>query len=311
MAASSLVFGPSITAIARVFWATAISASATGLNCEKPGAIRMRDFISAPRCFEIERRLSERLDVPVFHDDQHGTAVVVLAALRNALRVVGKELEDVRIVLVGAGAAGTAVLKVVLAGARHVVVCDADGVVHVERDDLHPSLRWTAENTNADALSGALSDVIPGADVFIGVSAPNILSAADVESMNDDAIVFALANPDPEIDPAVARRHARVVATGRSDHPNQINNVLAFPGIFRGLLDAQAHGVDPSVLLAASEAIAASVTDDELNENYVIPSVFHHDVHDRVAAAVRQAAERAAREHPIDVPGEAHEILVQ
>lgn len=261
----------------------AMSPGFAGINLED---------ISAPRCFEIEARLSERLDIPVFHDDQHGTAVVVLAALRNALRVVGKELADVRIVLAGAGAAGTAVLKVVLAaGAEHVVVCDADGVVHADRPGLDPSLVWTAEHTNADGLTGSLRDVISGADVFVGVSAPNILSAEDVESMNPDAIVFALANPDPEIDPGVARRHAAVVATGRSDYPNQINNVLAFPGIFRGLLDAQARSVDSSILLAASDAIAASVRDDELNANYIIPSVFHHDVHDRVAAAIREAAD--------------------
>ncbi len=259
----------------------AMSPGFAGINLED---------ISAPRCFEIEARLSERLDIPVFHDDQHGTAVVVLAALRNALRVVEKDLSDVRIVLAGAGAAGTAVLKVVLAaGAKHVVVCDADGVVHSDRPALDPSLVWIAEHTNLDGLSGSLRDVISGADVFIGVSAPNILSAEDVESMNPDSVVFALANPDPEIDPGVARRHAAVVATGRSDYPNQINNVLAFPGIFRGLLDAQARGVDSGVLLAASDAIAASVSDEELNANYIIPSVFHHDVHDRVAAAIREA----------------------
>ena len=257
----------------------AISPGFAGINLED---------ISAPRCFEVEKRLRDRLDIPVFHDDQHGTAVVVLAALRNALRVVDKQLEDVRIVLAGAGAAGTAVLKIMLAaGARHVVVCDAEGVVHVGREGLDPSLVWTAEHTNADGLSGRLADVIGGADVFVGVSAPNILGADDVESMADDAVVFALANPDPEIDPALARRHARVVATGRSDYPNQINNVLAFPGIFRGLLDVQARGVRPSVLLAASDAIAATVTDDELNANYIIPSVFHPEVHDRVAAAIR------------------------
>ena len=226
---------------------------------------------------------------------------MVLAALRNALRVVGKQLADARIVLVGAGAAGTAVLKVLLhAGAAHVVVCDVDGVVHVGRAGLDQSLQWTAEHTNADGRTGTLQEVLPGADVFIGVSAPNLLQAADVEAMADGAIVFALANPTPEIDPAIARRHAAVVATGRSDYPNQINNVLAFPGIFRGLLDAQSHGIGMEVLLAAADAVASSVTPDELNANYVIPSVFHHDVHQLVAAAVRAAAERAdaASQHP-------------
>jgi malate dehydrogenase (oxaloacetate-decarboxylating) len=270
----------------------AISPGFAGINLED---------ISAPRCFEIEARLRERLDIPVFHDDQHGTAIVVLAALRNALAVVGKDLAEARIVLVGAGAAGTAVLKVLLhAGAVHVVVCDVEGVVHAGRDGLDASLEWTAANTNADGLVGTLHDVLPGADVFIGVSAPNLLSAQDVEGMADDAIVFALANPDPEIDPAVARRHAAVVATGRSDYPNQINNVLAFPGIFRGLLDAQSHGISMEVLLAAADAIAGSVSSDELNANYIVPSVFHHDVHVRVAAAVQAAARLAdeASQHP-------------
>jgi malate dehydrogenase (oxaloacetate-decarboxylating) len=247
--------------------------------------------ISAPRCFEIEARLRERLDIPVFHDDQHGTAVVVLAALRNALRVVGKELPTARIVLVGAGAAGTAVLKVLLhAGAVDVVVCDVAGVVHAGRPDLEDSLAWTAAHTNPRGLTGSLRDVLPGADVFIGVSAPNILGAEDVQAMADDAIVFALANPDPEIDPAIARRHAAVVATGRSDHPNQINNVLAFPGIFRGLLDAHSHGIGMDVLTAAAAAIADSVSDDERGPNYIIPSVFHADVHQQVAAAVEAAS---------------------
>jgi len=270
----------------------AISPGFAGINLED---------ISAPRCFEIEARLRERLDIPVFHDDQHGTAVVVLAALRNALTVVGKDLARARIVLVGAGAAGTAVLKVLLhAGAVDVVVCDVQGVVHAGRQGMDPNLAWIADHTNVDGLTGTLREALPGADVFIGVSAPNLLTAEDVEGMADDAIVFALANPDPEIDPAIARRHAAVVATGRSDYPNQINNVLAFPGIFRGLLDAQSHGIGIDVLLAAADAIAGSVSADELNANYVIPSVFHHDVHVRVAAAVRAAAEKAdgASEHP-------------
>jgi len=256
----------------------AISPGFAGINLED---------IAAPRCFEIEQRLRERLDIPVFHDDQHGTAVVVLAALRNALRVVGKTLPDARIVLVGAGAAGTAVLKVLLhAGAADVVVCDVDGVVHVDRPDLHESLQWTAEHTNTAGITGTLRDALPGADVFIGVSAPDLIDADDVETMADDSIVFALANPDPEIDPALARRHAAVVATGRSDYPNQINNVLAFPGIFRGLLDARSRGIGMDVLTAAADAIADSVSADELGPNYIIPSVFHAEVHQKVAAAV-------------------------
>ena len=263
----------------------AISPGFAGINLED---------ISAPRCFEVEARLRERLDIPVFHDDQHGTAVVVLAALRNALTVVGKDLPKARIVLVGAGAAGTAVLKVLLhAGAVDVTVCDVQGVVHRGRDGMDPSLAWIAEHTNAAGRTGTLREALPGADVFIGVSAPNLITAEDVEQMAPGSIVFALANPDPEIDPAIARRHASVVATGRSDYPNQINNVLAFPGIFRGLLDAQSHGIGMEVLLAAADAIAGSVSADELNANYVVPSVFHHDVHQRVAAAVRKAAVRA------------------
>ncbi|MGA9714634.1 MAG: NAD-dependent malic enzyme [Aeromicrobium sp.] len=247
--------------------------------------------ISAPRCFEIEQRLRDRLDIPVFHDDQHGTAVVVLAALRNALRVVGKTLPTARIVLVGAGAAGTAVLKVLLhAGAREVLVCDVEGVVHVGRPGLHESLVWTAENTNRAGVTGSLRAALPGADVFIGVSAPGLIDADDVQAMADDAIVFALANPDPEIEPSVARRHAAVVATGRSDHPNQINNVLAFPGIFRGLLDARSRGIGMDVLTAAADAIADSVSADELGPNYIIPSVFHAEVHHKVAAAVHEAS---------------------
>ena len=263
----------------------AISPGFAGINLED---------ISAPRCFEIEARLRERLDIPVFHDDQHGTAIVVLAALRNALRVVGKDLSQARVVMAGAGAAGTAVLKLLLhAGMKDVVVCDVDGVVHRDRGYTDDSLRWIAENTNPRGFSGTLREAMPGADVFIGVSAPNLLTAADVETMAEGSIVFALANPDPEIDPALARQHATVVATGRSDYPNQINNVLAFPGIFRGLLDAQSHGIGTEVLLAAAGAIADTVTADELNANYIIPSVFNPHVHQRVAEAVRAASEAA------------------
>jgi malate dehydrogenase (oxaloacetate-decarboxylating) len=263
----------------------AISPGFAGINLED---------ISAPRCFEIEARLRELLDIPVFHDDQHGTAIVVLASLRNALRVVGKELSEVRVVMSGAGAAGTAILRGMLAaGATDVVVADINGVVHSGRDDLDDSLRWVASATNPRELTGTLKEAMVDADVFIGVSAPNIIGGEDVAAMADDSIVFALANPVPEIDPGIARQHAAVVATGRSDYPNQINNVLAFPGVFRGLLDASATQVDTELLLAAARAISEAVHADELNANYIIPSVFHADVHTCVAAAVRAAAEAA------------------
>ena len=264
----------------------AISPGFAGINLED---------ISAPRCFEIEARLRERLDIPVFHDDQHGTAIVVLASLTNALRVVEKDLGDVQVVMSGAGAAGSAILKLLIrAGLKKVIVCDIDGAIHAQRVDMDPSIEWIATHTNAEGRSGTLKEVLPGADVFIGVSAPNILSAEDIVTMAEKSVVFALANPDPEIEPSLARRHATVVATGRSDYPNQINNVLAFPGVFRGLLDAQSRTVNDSVLVAAAEAIAAAVTDDELNANYIIPSVFHPDVHKRVAAAVRRACTTAS-----------------
>ncbi len=270
----------------------AISPGFAGINLED---------ISAPRCFEIERRLRDILDIPVFHDDQHGTAIVVLAALTNALRVVGKPLGDVRIVMSGAGAAGTAILRLLLeAGARDVVVADVEGVVYRDRPGLHESLFALAESTNKTHLTGSLKEAVVGADVFIGVSAPNVLDGDDVAAMGPDAIVFALANPVPEIDPGVARRHAAVVATGRSDYPNQINNVLAFPGVFRGLLDAMANQIDDSLLVAAAEAIAGVVTESELNANYIIPSVFHADVHTSVATAVRAAAEASSKVATID-----------
>jgi malate dehydrogenase (oxaloacetate-decarboxylating) len=269
----------------------AVSPGFAGINLED---------ISAPRCFEIEARLRDQLDIPVFHDDQHGTAIVVLAALSNALRVVGKEMAEVRVVMSGAGAAGTAILRLLLAaGVRDVVVADVEGVIHRERPGLHESLSWLAEATNAAGVTGNLKDALVGADVFVGVSAPNLLTGADVSTMAADSIVFALANPVPEIDPGEAREHAAVVATGRSDYPNQINNVLAFPGVFRGLLDASATHVDDQLLIAAAEAIASTVSDDELNANYITPSVFHAEVHTAVASAVRQAAERSGRTAPV------------
>jgi malate dehydrogenase (oxaloacetate-decarboxylating) len=254
------------------------------------GGINLED-ISAPRCFEVERRLRGLLDIPVFHDDQHGTAIVVMAALTNALRVVGKKLPQVRIAMAGAGAAGTAVLKLLLgAGATNVVVCDDRGAVHLARPGLNDSLRWIAENTNSDGYAGDLAGAVRGADVFIGLSAPGILSGADVAAMARNAIVFALANPDPEVDPEAAMEHAAVVATGRSDYPNQINNVLAFPGVFRGLLDAQSRTVSDEMLIAAAQALADVVSPDEIGPHYIIPSVFHPDVASSVAVAVRDAA---------------------
>ncbi|HLK94540.1 MAG TPA: NAD-dependent malic enzyme [Nocardioidaceae bacterium] len=269
----------------------AIAPGFAGINLED---------ISAPRCFEIEKRLRDALDIPVFHDDQHGTAIVVLAALTNALRVVDKALPDVQMVMCGAGAAGTAVLRLLLhagagSGKGSVVVTDVEGIVHRERPGLDGELRWVAENTNPADVQGDLRAAMSGADVFVGVSAPGLLDADDVATMSDDAIVFALANPDPEIEPGEARRHAAVVATGRSDHPNQINNVLAFPGVFRGLLDSRSRTITLDVLQAAASAIAAVVTDSELNADYVIPSVFHPEVHDHVAESVRDAA-RTSRE---------------
>ena len=247
--------------------------------------------ISAPRCFEVEARLREQLDIPVFHDDQHGTAIVVLAALYNALRVVDKAIADVRIVRSGAGAAGTAIIKLLLAaGARDVVVADIEGVVHRNRAGITGELAWLAEHTNSLDVTGSLTEALVGADVFIGVSAPNLLTGDHIATMADQAVVFALANPEPEIDPLEAMQHAAVVATGRSDFPNQINNVLAFPGVFRGLIDARSKEITPTMLLAAARALAGVVTDDQLNAAYITPSVFNADVHSAVADAVRRAA---------------------
>jgi malate dehydrogenase (oxaloacetate-decarboxylating) len=260
------------------------------------GGINLED-ISAPRCFEVERRLREQLDIPVFHDDQHGTAIAVLAALTNALRVVGKDLANVRIAMAGAGAAGTAVLKLLLnAGAKDVISVDDRGAVYKGRPDNNANLDWIAEHTNSGGYTGNLAGAVKGADVFIGVSAPNVLSGDDVKTMNSDAIVFALANPEPEVDPDAAREYAAVVATGRSDYPNQINNVLVFPGVFRGLLDAQSTTITDRTLLAAARALADVVAPDELGPDYVIPSVFHPDVASTVAAAVRDAAGGTAHE---------------
>jgi len=252
------------------------------------GGINLED-ISAPRCFEIEARLRELLDIPVFHDDQHGTAVVVLAALRNALKLVKKDLSKTTIVLSGAGAAGTAIARLlVLAGAKNIIGFDSNGVINKKSSAQNDMRKWFVENCNPHQFDGTLSEALKGADVFIGVSAPNVVSESDVESMAKDSIVFALANPDPEIDPVLARKHAAVVATGRSDQPNQINNVLAFPGIFRGLLDAGASKITDELLVACADAIASCVSEQQLNASFIVPSVFDPNVVKAVADAVKR-----------------------
>jgi len=253
------------------------------------GGINLED-ISAPRCFEIEARLRELLDIPVFHDDQHGTAVVVLAALRNALKLVQKDLAKTKIVLSGAGAAGTAIARLlVLAGAKNIIGFDSSGVINKKSNAYDSMRQWFIDNCNPEQFGGTLSQAIKGADIFIGVSAPNVLTESDVQSMAKGAIVFALANPDPEIDPVLARKHAAVVATGRSDQPNQINNVLAFPGIFRGLLDAGASKITDELLVACADAIASCVSESQLNASFIVPSVFDPNVVKSVADAVKES----------------------
>ncbi len=254
------------------------------------GGVNLED-IAAPACFEVEQRLQESLDVPVFHDDQHGTAVVVLAALRNSLELVGKKIEAVRVVVSGMGAAGVAVTKMLVqAGAGEVVGVDRQGALHGGRGELPPSKRWVAEHTNAAGRRGSLHEVLLGADVFVGVSAPGLLTPDDLRSMAPDPVVFALANPDPEIAPEEAGGVAAVIATGRSDYPNQINNVLCFPGFFRGALDSGATTVTDGMKLAAAAAIAEAVPADELSPTYVVPNVFDHRVAGLVAEAVADAA---------------------
>ncbi|WP_226346845.1 NAD-dependent malic enzyme [Agilicoccus flavus] len=253
------------------------------------GGINLED-IAAPGAFEVEERLVEALDIPVFHDDQHGTAIVTVAALQNALKLVGKRHEDVRVVVAGVGAAGVAVTKMLMgAGVRHIVGVDRKGAVHTGRDDLNSSKQWFAQNTNHDKVAGAISDVIGGADVFVGLAGPNLLTVDDVRSMAADPIVFAMANPNPEIRPELIQDIAAVIATGRSDFPNQINNVLAFPGIFRGAFDARARRITENMKLAAAHAIA-DVVGDDLHPQYIIPTAFDH----RVAPAVAEAARAAA-----------------
>ena len=254
------------------------------------GGINLED-ISAPRCFEIEDRLRAELDIPVFHDDQHGTAIVVLAALLNALQVVGKQLEDVKIVTTGCGAAGTAVTKILLgAGAGRIVGCDEGGALYAGRPGLSPAKAAYAEFTNPDGERGSADDVLAGADVFIGVSVPGAVSRAGIEQMAADAIVFALANPRPEIDPEEVDDLAAVIATGRSDYPNQINNLLAFPGVFRGALDVRARTITPAMELAAAGALAAVIDEEHRARDYVVPSVFDRSVAPAVAKAVAAAA---------------------
>ena len=254
------------------------------------GGINLED-ISAPRCFEIEARLRELLDIPVFHDDQHGTAIVVLAALTNALKLVKKDLKSSKIVLSGVGAAGTAVARLLVAkGAKNIIGFDKDGLVFEDKGEADPMRKWFVTNCSPGSFRGDIHEAMKDADVFIGVSAPNVLSEADIKSMAKGAIVFALANPDPEIDPALARKHAAVVATGRSDQPNQINNVLAFPGIFRGLLDAGITKITDSMLVLAAEAIASCVAEEQLNANFIVPSVFDLNVVQKVAAAVKKSS---------------------
>ena len=257
------------------------------------GGINLED-ISAPRCFEIEKRLKEEIDIPVFHDDQHGTAIVVCAGLLNALKLVGKQMENVNIVINGAGSAGISIAKLLMQfGAGNIVLVDKNGAVSVDEDWLNPAQRAMAEVTNKHNERGSLAEVIKGKDVFIGVSAPKVVTAEMVASMAADAIVFAMANPTPEIMPEeAAKGGARVIATGRSDYPNQINNVLVFPGIFRGALDARATDITEEMKLAAARAIAAIVTDEELTEEYIIPGAFDKRVAPAVANAVMECAKR-------------------
>jgi malate dehydrogenase (oxaloacetate-decarboxylating) len=257
------------------------------------GAVNLED-ISAPRCFEIEQRLDDLLDIPIFHDDQHGTAIVVLAALINALKVVDKQPQNLRVAIAGAGAAGVACTKILLDyGVEDIVVCDRQGAIAAGREQGMTDIKyWLAENTNPRRVHGSLLDALEGADVFLGVSGANILDVSDLERMAPDPIVFALANPDPEVDPVAAQAVARVMATGRSDFPNQINNVLAFPGVMRGALDAQATRINEEMKAAAAHAIAGLVSRRELSTEYIIPSVFNALVAPAVAKAVEQAAYR-------------------
>jgi malate dehydrogenase (oxaloacetate-decarboxylating) len=262
------------------------------VQCIAPvyGGINLED-ISAPRCFEIEARLRNLLDIPVFHDDQHGTATVVYAALFNALRVVGKEMKDIRVVVLGVGAAGVAISKLLLAeGVGDIVGVNRNGILQEDDARLDEDRRWLAAHTNVDKRTGDLTDAMTGADVFIGVSGPNLVTEEQLKVLAPKSIVFALANPDPEVDPILARRYAAIVATGRSDEPNQINNVLAFPGIFRGLLDVGASKITEEIEIAAGRAIADVVKENELSADYIVPTVFNPNVVTAVAEAVQKVA---------------------
>jgi malate dehydrogenase (oxaloacetate-decarboxylating) len=262
------------------------------------GGINLED-ISSPRCFEIESRLVDELDIPVFHDDQHGTAIVVLAALINACRLTGRRLEDLTVAMVGAGAAGVAVAKILMgAGVTAIVACDRYGAIHTGRTDyqdgsMNTPKTWLAEHTNSEGMQGSIEDVMAGRDLFVGLSGPGLISAESLKRMNRDPFVFAMANPDPEVRPEEAAPYVRVMATGRSDYPNQINNVLAFPGIFRGALDVRATMITEEMKSAAARGIASVVSDSELSEDYIVPSVFNRDVSLAVAAAVANEAERS------------------
>lgn len=263
-----------------------ISGSFAGVNLED---------ISAPRCFEIERKLKEKCDIPIFHDDQHGTAIITLAGLTNALRLVGKKKEEVKVVVNGAGAAAISITRLLLtAGVKHITLCDRKGAIYEGRTEgMNPIKEEMAKMTNLEKRSGSLADMLVGADVFIGVSAPGVVTTEMVKTMNKDAILFACANPTPEIFPDDAKAGgARVVATGRSDFPNQINNVLAFPGIFRGAFDVRAKDINDEMKLAASHALAELITDEELSEDYIIPKAFDPRVGKAVAAAVADAARK-------------------
>ncbi|MCR5032368.1 MAG: NADP-dependent malic enzyme [Lachnospiraceae bacterium] len=255
------------------------------------GGVNLED-ISAPRCFEIERRLKECCDIPIFHDDQHGTAVVVLAAMFNALKVVGKKIDEIQVVTSGAGAAGIAIIKLLIAlGLKNVIMCDRQGAIYEGRENLNSEKIEMAKITNRDKKAGTLEEVLKGADVFIGVSAPGCVTEEMVKSMAKDPIIFAMANPTPEIMPDLAKAAgAAVVGTGRSDFPNQINNVLAFPGIFRGALDVRARDINDAMKIAAAKAIASYVTEDKLSADYIIPSALDKSVASAVAKAVAQAA---------------------
>jgi malate dehydrogenase (oxaloacetate-decarboxylating) len=255
------------------------------------GGVNLED-ISAPRCFEIEDRLKRELDIPVFHDDQHGTAVVILAGLINALKIVDKQLEDIRVVIIGLGAAGIASIRLLLScGVKQIIGCDRSGILYKGRkENMNPIKEKIAEQTNPERLKGSIPKALKGADIFIGLSQPGLVHSRDIKSMAKDPIIFAMANPIPEIMPEEAARYARVVATGRSDYPNQINNVLCFPGLFRGVLDCQARKINDEMLFAAANAIAHIILKEELSEDYIIPSVLNRRVPEQVSNNVREAA---------------------